>query len=234
MSRILIVDDESQILRMLRASLAVSGYEVVSAKNGLEGFTAFEELHPDLIIADMSMPVMDGLALTREIRRVSKIPIIILSVRNLESTKVDALDAGADDYVTKPFTMPELLARVRAHLRRTSEAETEQAENMHEGDFSIDSGTRIVTVRETAVHLTPKEFDLLVFFLKSPDRVLTHRALAEAVWGMVGDGQTENLRVLVAQLRRKIEDTDHKYILSEPWVGYALKVNGTKASLMTS
>ena len=231
MSRILIVDDEPQILRMLRASLAVNGYDVVSAKNGLEGFTTFEATQPDLIITDMSMPVMDGLALTREIRRVSKIPIIILSVRNAELIKVDALDAGADDYVIKPFTMPELLARVRAHLRRTSDARMDLEDELREGDFSIDFGTRTVTVRDVTIHLTPKEFDLLSFFLKSPDRVLTHRALADAVWGLTGDKQTENLRVLVAQLRRKIEDKDRRYIVSEPWIGYALKVNGIEASL---
>ncbi|SEB43518.1 response regulator transcription factor [Terriglobus roseus] len=231
MSRILIVDDEPQILRMLRASLTVNGYEVVSAKNGLEGFTAFEQLQPDLIITDMSMPVMDGLSLTREIRRISKVPIIVLSVRNMEPLKVDALDAGADDYVTKPFTMPELLARVRAHLRRVSDAENEPEDALQEGDFSMDFRTRTVSVRQNSVHLTPKEFDLLHFFLKSPDRVLTHRSLAEAVWGTVNDGQTENLRVLVAQLRRKIEDKDLRYIVSEPWVGYALKVTGAKTSL---
>ena len=231
MSRILIVDDEPQILRMLRASLAVNGYDVVSAKNGLEGFTTFEATQQDLIITDMSMPVMDGLALTREIRRVSKIPIIILSVRNAELIKVDALDAGADDYVIKPFTMPELLARVRAHLRRTSDARMDLEDELREGDFSIDFGTRTVTVRDVTIHLTPKEFDLLSFFLKSPDRVLTHRALADAVWGLTGDKQTENLRVLVAQLRRKIEDKDRRYIVSEPWIGYALKVNGIEASL---
>ena len=231
MSRILIVDDEQQILRMLRASLTVNGYEVVSAKNGLEGFTAFEETQPDLIITDMSMPLMDGLALTREIRRISKVPIIVLSVRNMEPLKVDALDAGADDYVTKPFTMPELLARVRAHLRRTGEAEAPSEKELREGDFSMDFRMRAVAVRDGTVHLTPKEFDLLSCFLRSPDRVLTHRALAEAVWGTVVDGQTENLRVLVAQLRRKIEDADHRYIVSEPWVGYALRVHGAKASL---
>ena len=231
MSRILIVDDEQQILRMLRASLTVNGYEVVSAKNGLEGFTAFEETQPDLIITDMSMPLMDGLALTREIRRISKVPIIVLSVRNMEPLKVDALDAGADDYVTKPFTMPELLARVRAHLRRTGEAEAPSEEELCEGDFSMDFRTRAVAVRNGTVHLTPKEFDLLSCFLRAPDRVLTHRALAEAVWGTVVDGQTENLRVLVAQLRRKIEDADHRYIVSEPWVGYALRVHGAKVSL---
>jgi two-component system KDP operon response regulator KdpE len=231
MSRILIVDDEPQILRMLRASLSVSGYEVVSAKNGLEGFTAFEELQPDLVVTDMSMPVMDGLSLTREIRRISKVPIIILSVRDMEPLKVDALDAGADDYVTKPFTMPELLARVRANLRRAAAAHTEPEEALKEGDFTMDFRTRTVTVREKTVHLTPKEFDLLHTFLKSPDRVLTHRVLAEAVWGNVSDGQTENLRVLVAQLRRKIEGKELRYIVSEPWVGYALKVHGAAGPL---
>ena len=231
MSSVLIVDDEPQILRMLRASFTVNGYDVVSAKNGLEGFTAFEQLQPDLIITDMSMPVMDGLSLTREIRRISKVPIIILSVRNMEPLKVDALDAGADDYVTKPFTMPELLARVRANLRRAADAEADPEDALQQGDFSMDFGTRTVSVRENTVHLTPKEFDLLHVFLKSPDRVLTHRALAEAVWGTVSDGQTENLRVLVAQLRRKIEDKELRYIISEPWVGYTLRVNGTKSSL---
>ena len=226
MSRILIVDDEPQILRMLRASLSVNGYEVVSASNGMEAFTAFERAKPDLIITDMSMPVMDGLSLTREVRRVSKIPIIILSVRNMEALKVDTLDAGADDYVTKPFTMPELLARVRAHLRRTNEADAETLDELRVGAFTLSYATRAVTVRGVGIHLTPKEFDLMAVFLKSPDRVLTHRALAEPVWGSIGDGQTENLRVLVAQLRRKIEAGGQQYIVSEPWVGYSLRSDG--------
>lgn len=226
MSRILIVDDEPQILRMLRATLSANGYEVVSAGNGLEGFTAFEQSHPDLVITDMSMPVMDGLDLTREIRRVSKIPIVILSVRNMEPTKVEALDAGADDYVTKPFTMPELLARVRAHLRRTSESEVPSDDVLQVGEFALNQATRELTVKHMKVHLTPKEFDLMCVFLRSPDRVLTHKSLAEAVWGNGNDGQTENLRVLVAQLRRKIEDEAQQYIVSEPWVGYALRSRG--------
>lgn len=226
MNRILIVDDEPQILRMLRAALSANGYEVLSAGNGLEGFTAFEQLHPDLIITDMSMPVMNGLDLTREIRRVSKVPIIILSVRNMEPVKVDALDAGADDYVTKPFTMPELLARVRAHLRRTSEPDLQLAEELSVGDFTLNQAKRELNVKGLNVHLTPKEFDLMSVFLKAPDRVLTHKILAEAVWGNGNDGQTENLRVLVAQLRRKIEDETQQYIVSEPWVGYALRSKG--------
>lgn len=230
MSRILIVDDEPQILRMLRASLVSSGYEVVSAGNGMEGFTAFEQSKPDLVITDMSMPVMDGFALTEEIRRVSQVPIIILSVRSTEPVKVNALDAGADDYVTKPFNMPELLARVRAQLRREVSQPTETA-GLRAGDFVLDSGTRAVSVRGERIHLTPKEFDLLTAFLRAPDRVLPHRALARAVWGGNGEGQTENMRVLVAQLRRKIESPGHHYIHSEPWVGYMLRSEGSSASL---
>ena len=225
MSRILIVDDEPQILRMLRGALTSSGYEVVSAANGMEAFTAFERTHPDLVITDMSMPVMDGFELTQEIRRVSQTPIIVLSVRSTEPVKVNALDAGADDYVTKPFNMPELLARVRAQLRREAAPETDTSE-LHAGDFSVDMKTRVVSVRTDGVHLTPKEFDLLSAFLKSPDRVLTHRALARAVWGGNGEGQSENLRVLVAQLRKKIETRGRHYIQSEPWVGYMLRSTG--------
>ncbi len=223
MSLILIVDDEPQILRMLRATLSANGHEVKSAGDGLEAFTVFEQTHPDLIITDMSMPVMDGLALTREVRRVSKVPIIVLSVRDMERVKVDALDAGADDYVTKPFTTQELLARVRAHLRRSREPEREANEALTVGDFVLNQATRALTVNGVGVHLTPKEFDLLSVFLKYPDRVLTHRKLSEAVWGIANDGQTENLRVLVAQLRRKLEIDSQQYIVSEPWVGYVLR-----------
>ncbi len=231
MSRILIVDDEPQILRMLRASLVSCGYEVVSAGNGLEGFTAFQRSKPDLVITDMSMPVMDGFVLTEEIRRVSQVPIIILSVRSTEPAKVNALDAGADDYVTKPFNMPELLARVRAQLRREVAQPAATDVDLHAGDFAMTMSTRVVSVRGEVIHLTPKEFDLLSAFLRAPERVLTHRALAHSVWGSGYEGQTENLRVLVAQLRRKIETTDRRYILSEPWIGYTLRVNGSDSSL---
>lgn len=219
MSRILIVDDEPQILRMLRTSLTSSGYDVVSAANGMEGFAAFERAKPDLIITDMSMPVMDGLALTEEIRRVSKVPIIVLSVRATEPVKVNALDAGADDYITKPFNMPELMARVRAQLRRDVPTSAETTE-LRAGDFRLDHASHSVWVREEKVHLTPKEFDLLAIFLQQPGRVLSHKALSRGIWGNSGDGQTENLRVLIAQLRRKIETSEHRYLQSEPWVGY--------------
>jgi len=232
MSRILIVDDEPQILRMLRASLLGSGYEVTSAGNGLEGYTAFEQSQPDLVITDMSMPMMDGLSLTEAIRRISQVPILVLSVRATEPVKVNALDAGADDYVTKPFNMPELLARVRALLRRGEQAELPADADVQEGDFAVNMARREVTVRGEGVHLTPKEFDLLLTFLRSPDRVLAHRALARAVWGSHTEAHMENLRVLVGQLRRKIERGGCHYIQSEPWVGYRLQtVCGPTSSL---
>ncbi|HEY9137206.1 MAG TPA: response regulator transcription factor [Terriglobus sp.] len=222
MSRILIVDDEPQILRMLRTSLMSSGYDVVTASNGMEGFDAFEKHHPDLIITDMSMPVMDGLGLTEEVRRLSKVPIIVLSVRATEPVKVNALDAGADDYVTKPFNIPELLARVRAQLRRASETTAPPQAHISLGDFDVDQATHTAVIRGENVHLTPKEFDLLMTFLQHPDQVMTHKMLARAVWGSSSEGQSENLRVLIGQLRKKIETPTARYIQSEPWVGYRL------------
>jgi two-component system KDP operon response regulator KdpE len=219
-ARILIVDDEPQIVRMLRASLQSSGYDVVSAGNGLEGFTVFEASKPDLVITDMSMPQMDGLGLVQEIRRIADTPIIVLSVRGAEPIKIDTLDAGADDYVTKPFNMPELLARVRAHLRRETKDRDSEADRLNVGDFVIDIVAHTVMVRGESLHLTPKEFDLLVIFARNAEKALTHRVLARSVWGASGDSQTENLRVLVAQLRRKIDTPGKHYIQSEPWVGY--------------
>lgn len=220
MSRILIVDDEPQILRMLRTSLMSSGYDVVTASNGMEGFDAFEKHHPDLIITDMSMPVMDGLGLTEEVRQRSKVPIIVLSVRATEPVKVNALDAGADDYVTKPFNIPELLARVRAQLRRGAEASMPLPTHIALGDFDVDQATHSAMIRGENVHLTPKEFDLLMAFLQHPDQVMTHKMLGRAVWGSSSEGQNENLRVLIGQLRKKIETPTARYIQSEPWVGY--------------
>jgi two-component system KDP operon response regulator KdpE len=220
LSRILIVDDEPQIVRMLRASLQSSGYDVVTAANGLDGFASFETSKPDLVITDMSMPQMDGLALVQEIRRIADTPIIVLSVRGVEPIKIQALDAGADDYVTKPFNMPELLARVRAHLRRDTRDKQAEPERLVTGDFVIDVTAHSVTVRGEGVHLTPKEFDLLLLFARNAEKALTHRVIARSIWGASGDSQTENLRVLVAQLRRKIDTAEKHYIQSEPWVGY--------------
>ena len=231
MSRILIVDDEPQILRMLRASLQGSGYEVVQASNGLEAFEVFEKSRPDLIVTDMSMPVMDGFGLTQEIRRVSKVPIVILSVRDGEPQKVAALDAGADDYVTKPFNMPELLARIRVQLRRSVESVRSLPSLMEAGDFRVDDANHSAEVRGSKVHLTPKEYDLLLLFLQNADRVLTHRFLAKSIWKASGDGQTDNLRVLIGQLRRKIETDEYRYVQSEPWVGYRFVPSGDRGSL---
>jgi two-component system KDP operon response regulator KdpE len=220
LKKILVVDDERQITRMLRASLQGSGYQVLLASNGLEGFNQFESAHPDLIITDLAMPEMNGLEFTKAVRRVSQTPIIVLSVRDSDAMKVNALDEGADDYLTKPFSTPELLARVRAQLRRVPQT-ADVEPHIEIGDFVIDSDTHTVSVRGEAVHLTPKEFDLLLLFARSPNRVLTHKILLRGIWGPSGEGQPEYLRVLVAGLRKKIElDSDHKYIVSEPWVGY--------------
>jgi two-component system KDP operon response regulator KdpE len=219
LKRILVVDDEPQIKRMLRTSLQSSGYEVVLAANGAEGLEQFASKQPDLVISDLAMPEMNGLELTQAIRRIAQTPIIVLSVRDTDAMKVSALDEGADDYLTKPFSMPELLARVRAHLRRVPEPMT--AARIEIGDFIIDDDAHTAIVRGNPVHLTPKEFDLLRLFANSPGRVLTHKVLLRSIWGPSGEDQPEYLRVLVAGLRKKIERGDGpKYIESEPWVGY--------------
>lgn len=225
MKRILVVDDERQITRMLRTSLQSSGYSVSIANNGLEGFERFESERPDLIITDLAMPEMNGLELTEAVRRIAQTPIIVLSVRDTELMKIEALDEGADDYLTKPFSMPELLARVRAQLRRTPEGE--QATRLEEGDFVVDTELHAVQVRGQRLHLTPKEFDLLLVFMRNPRRVLTHKLLLRAVWGFAGEDQPEYLRVLVAQLRKKIESSPAtRYLHSEPWVGYRFEPEG--------
>jgi two-component system, OmpR family, KDP operon response regulator KdpE len=217
--RILVADDEPQITRVLRASLTSSGYEVLLARDGVEAFDFYRESAPDLVITDLSMPRMDGIELTRALRQMGDTPIIVLSVREQETMKVAALDEGADDYITKPFSMQELLARVRAQLRRS--ARQPQEAHVSIGDFEIDTEQHSVRVRKQEVHLTPKEFALLLFFARNPSRVLTHRTLLKAVWGAAGQDQPEYLRVLVAQLRKKVESTaEPRYILNEPWVGY--------------
>lgn len=219
-SRILVVDDELQIVRVLRAALQSNGYEVAAAANGVEGLTRYLETAPDLVITDLAMPEMDGVALTREIRQRASTPIIVVSVRNQETAKIRALDEGADDYITKPFGIQELLARVRVQLRRAMDQEPAPT-HVEVGDFAIDTDTRLVKIRGEEVHLTPKEFDLLLLFARSPERVLTHQTLLKAIWGPAGIDQPENLRVLVGQLRRKVErDPAQHYIQTEPWVGY--------------
>ncbi len=225
MKRILVVDDERQITRMLRASLQSSGYTVSIANDGLEAFRVFEKERPDLIITDLAMPQMTGLELTQAIRRLAPTPIIVLSVRDSDLMKVQALDEGADDYLTKPFSMAELLARVRTQLRRTAPAEPPAA-RVEAGHFVVDSDAHTVTLRGQEVHLTPKEFELLDLLLRNSDRVMTHKVLLRTIWGPLGEDQPEYLRVLVGQLRKKIEREGQRYIRSEPWVGYRLFAEG--------
>ena len=221
--KILIVDDEPQITRVLRASLQSNGYEVTVAQDGIDALAKFMKAQPELVITDLAMPGMDGIELTREIRARSQVPIIVLSVRNQDESKVKALDEGADDYITKPFSIQELLARVRVQSRRLVASAEPQESSIELGDFRIDVQRRQVLVRDTEVHLTPKEFDLMLYFVRNADRVLTHKALLRAVWGAAGADQPEYLRVLVALLRKKIEPGgEPHYILSEPWVGYRL------------
>lgn len=222
--RILIVDDEPQITRVLRRGLTAHGYEIRSAADGESALETFGDWPPDLVVTDLSMPNMDGLELCRRLRKVSPVPIIVLSVKGEEQTKVDALDAGADDYITKPFGMNELLARIRAALRRVRELNNiDSASTLLEaGDFRIDLETRSVTVRDKEVHLTPKEYDLLTYLIRRPGKVITHRALLGALWGSNALEQTEYLRVFIGQLRKKIEPdpATPRYILTEPWIGY--------------
>jgi two-component system, OmpR family, KDP operon response regulator KdpE len=218
---ILVVDDEPQITRVLKTSLSSYGYAIRTAADGEEALQVIHDWSPDLIITDLRMPNMDGLELCREVRKESQVPIIVLSVKGEESIKVQALDAGADDYVTKPFSMNELTARIRAALRRASVPEQTQVPVIEIGDFRIDVPARNVVVKVREVHLTPKEFDLLVYLARHPGKVLTHRAVLSAVWGPNSVEQPEYLRVFVGQLRKKLEvDNSAKYIVTEPWVGY--------------
>jgi two-component system KDP operon response regulator KdpE len=220
--RILVVDDEPQITRVLRPSLSSQGYDIRVANDGETALEIMKDWTPDLVITDLSMPNMDGLELCRRLRVSTQIPIIVLSVRGEEKTKVQALDAGADDYVTKPFGIEELLARVRANLRRVPAVENGQATLIEMGDFRIDLGAHKVTVGRREVHLTPKEFDLLVYLARHSGKVVTHRALLSAIWGGQSTEQVEYLRVFVGQLRKKLEPeaSSPRYIITEPWVGY--------------
>ncbi len=222
--RILVVDDEPQIARVLRTGLKTHGYDVRVAADGVSALETFNDWRPDLVVTDLAMPNLDGLELCRRLREISQIPIIVLSVRGEEKTKVEALDAGADDYVTKPFGMDELLARVRAQLRRATMPPPDEVSStvLEVGDFRIDLESRSVFVREQEVHLTPKEYDLLVHFVRHAGKVLTHHTLLGAVWGGNYTEQGEYLRVFVGQLRKKIEPnpSSPRYILTEPWVGY--------------
>jgi two-component system KDP operon response regulator KdpE len=228
--RVLVVDDEPAITRTLRASFLANGYDIRTAHDAISGLNVIEDWGPDIVITDLAMPDMDGIELCRQIRSRSSLPIILLSVQDDVIAKIRALDAGADDYVTKPFDIDELLARVRTALRRLdlirslASASDTADKVLNVGDFTANILSRQVTIRGEEVRLTPREYELLVFFLRNADRVLTHSAVIKAVWGAHSTRQAEYLRVLVAALRKKIEpDPNHpRYLITDPWVGYRL------------
>jgi two-component system KDP operon response regulator KdpE len=217
---VLVVDDEPQIRRVLRATLSSNGYEVVEAKSGQEAIEMVVAERPDLILLDVNMPGMSGLEACTKIRMSFDGPIMMVTVRNAERDKIAALDAGADDYVVKPFAIGELLARIRAALRRSNPAESLPGIELPE--LSIDFGKRTVNVRGARVHLAPKEFEVLRLLVLHQGKPVTHKRLLQTVWGPDHGGETESLRVVVSQLRKKIEkDPTHPvYILTEPWTGY--------------
>jgi two-component system KDP operon response regulator KdpE len=228
--RILVVDDDPQIRRVMRVTLMGQGYEVDDAKDG-EG--ALEKLRAhrfDLVLLDMNMPGMGGLEACREIRSQSEIAIIMLTVRDSEADKVEALDAGADDYITKPYNPPELLARIRAALRRAPSMQGPTG-RMVLGSVQVDFDAREVTARDRKVRLTPKEFDLLRYLAAHANRTVSHRELLQAVWGPDYGDQVDYLRVFVNQLRKKIESTPSQpvFLITEPWVGYRLNVPSESA-----
>ena len=230
---ILVVDDEPQIRRVLRSTLSSHGYVITEAKTGEEAVESVRKNKPELVLLDVNMPGIGGIEACREIRQWSDAPIIMLTVRNAERDKVLALDAGADDYVVKPFGIEELLARIRAALRRYGPAEALPA--FVSKELTLDFESRQLTVRGEEVHLTPKEFDVLKHLIANQGKPLTHRRLLQSVWGPDYGEETENLRVVINQLRRKIEsDPAHpKYIRTEPWVGYrfqAERVSSSKTS----
>ncbi len=228
-ARILVVDDEPQLTRVLRTGLKSRGYDVRAAADGLAGFETFSDWHPDLVITDLAMPNMDGLELCRRLRAISQVPIIILSAKGEEKIKVEALDVGADDFVTKPFGIDELLARVRASLRRANAQPTNETTQrvLESGDFHVDLESRHVMVRGREIRLTPTEFDLLTYFINHSEKVLTHHTLLAAIWGGDYVEQDQYLRVFVGNLRKKLETNpaSPRYILTEPWVGYRFSPN---------
>jgi two-component system KDP operon response regulator KdpE len=221
-ARILLVDDEVAIQRAIGPLLRSRGYEVDTAATGTDALKMFSERAPDLVVLDLGLPDLEGTEVCRRLRAQSAVPIVVLSARGAEADKVNALDLGADDYVTKPFGPEELLARIRVALRRVmSEDDTEKGV-LRAGDLTIDYDRRRVLRGETEIRLTPKEFDLLSLLARNHDRVLTHRVILKDVWGPSAVEQPEHLWTLVAQLRKKIEPdpANPRYLLSEPWVGY--------------
>jgi two-component system KDP operon response regulator KdpE len=221
-SRILVVDDEPQILRVLRRGLESQGFDVSTAPDAATALDIFKSVAVNLLVTDLRMPEISGVELCRRIRKASMVPVIVLSVKGDEATKVEALDAGADDYVTKPFGMDELLARIRALLRRSSTPPALTQSVLDVGDFKVNVPQRRIALCGRELHLTPKEYDLMLFFLSNHSKVLTHRTILSSVWGSNSSEQLEYLRVFVASLRKKIERDPGapRYLLTEPWIGY--------------
>jgi two-component system, OmpR family, KDP operon response regulator KdpE len=228
--RILVVDDEPQIRRIMRTTLIGAGYEIDEAKTGEEALDKINLFHPDLVLLDINMPGIGGLEACKKIRADKNVAIIMLTVRDSEEDKVEALDAGADDFVTKPFSTPELLARIRAALRRVPAFQTGPG-RIRIGSLMIDFGTRTIDRSGESFHLTPKELELLRYLIQHANQVVSHRELLQAVWGADYSRQVEYLRVFVKNLRKKIETNPDapEYITTEPWVGY--RFNGSPQSL---
>ncbi len=220
--KILIVDDEPQIRRVLKVILTGERYEIVEARSGEAALSQFREFLPDLVLLDLNMPGMGGLETCRVIRETSDVPIVILTVRPQEDEKVELLDAGADDYVTKPFGKRELLARIRAALRRSPASPAAGPHAFTSDDLEIDFEARKIRAGKKNVRLTPKEFDLLRYLVSQAGKPVPHRELLQAVWGPDYGDQTDYLRVFITHLRKKIEPnpSQPQYILTEPWVGY--------------
>jgi two-component system, OmpR family, KDP operon response regulator KdpE len=224
--RVLIVDDDSSFRRVVRTMMAAKGYEVSEARNGTEALEHIRAAKYDLLLLDINMPEITGVEVCREIRKTSEVPIIMLTVRNTESDKVEALDAGADDYITKPFGARELLARIRAALRRAGTTLEQGVQKLRLGEVEIDFSSRQVRAHNAEVRLTSKEFDLLLYFATHPNKTMTHRELLQAIWGPDYGDEQEYLRVFINRLRKKIERSpkNPKYLLTEPWVGYRLRL----------
>jgi two-component system, OmpR family, KDP operon response regulator KdpE len=226
MRKVLLVHGESQVIKTLRMALSSQGHSVYVAANGVEGMVAVRDWQPDLVITDVSLPKMDGIEFCRQLREISEVPIIFLSVCAHGPTKVEALDAGADDFITQPFSIHELQARIRAQFRRRPVPQSEAQRVLSVGDFQIDVAQHRVAVRGQFVRLTPLQFDLLLCFAEHAGQVLTHRVILQDVWGLDQD-RPEHIRVHVGQLRKKIEVSDApQYIVTEPWIGYRFCADG--------
>jgi two-component system, OmpR family, KDP operon response regulator KdpE len=227
-ARVLVVDDEPAILRVVQTNLSGHGFRVDTATTGQEALDATTQVRPDLVLLDLGLPDMDGMDVIRAIRERMATPIVVLSARGAERDKVAALDLGADDYLTKPFGVNELLARVRVALRHTARPTSGTDPIIRIGDIEIDLERRLVTSSSQPVHLTPTEWDLLKLFMTSADKVLTDRMILQAVWGSAYRSQAHSLHVYVARLRKKLETahTARRHILTEPGVGYRFVTDG--------